>query len=353
MGVDVEQAWDKLFVNLPLAQDTRLYGTPQLQLQNTTVPLDTLATAFYADATIEPGRGLTITPGLRLEYFRYVGQNRFTADPRLVVRWKITDRWAVKGGAGIYHRMQEPQLLDANYGNPNLPPIWAAQYSAGFVRGITDKLTLDTTFYYVNRYNQPVATNGTFEATGRGRSYGMELLLKHDFTERFYGWVAYTLSRAEVSADSVNGVSGGNMGSLQMPGSTTAKWYPTDFDQTHNLNVVARYSWRKWAIGARFRLVSGTPDTPIFEGVYDADSGMYACRQGAVNSTRKPTFNELDIRVDRTFTFNSWELGVYADIWNVYNATNPEFIIPDYRCRGSQTVRGIPFFPVLGVKGMF
>jgi TonB family protein len=352
-GVDVEKTFDQLFVNIQLAENTRLYGDRPPDIIPSTIPLDTLGAAVYTDATIEPGARLTITPGVRMDYFRYVGQDRVTFDPRLVARWKATRTLALKGGVGIYHRMQEPQLLDPKYGTPSLPPIWADQYSAGFVNYFTDKLTLDTTFYYVRRHDQAVPATPGFTATGRGRSYGMELILKHEFTERFFGWIAYTLSRAEQTADTVNGTGMGNMGTLQMPGSNSQTWYPTAFDQTHNLNVVASYVWRAWRFGTRFRYVTGTPDTPLMEGVYDADKGLYACREGALNSTRKPTFNQLDVRIDRTWTFNAWQLGAYVDIQNVYNAENREFTIPDYRCRGSVPVRGIPFLPILGIKGMF
>ena len=51
------------------------------------------------------------------------------------------------------------------------------------------------------------------------------------------------------------------------------------------------------------------------------------------NSARKPTFNQLDFRVDRTWTFKAWQFGVYADLQNIYNAENPEGTIYDYRCR--------------------
>jgi TonB family protein len=353
-GVDVEKTFDELFVNIQLAENTRLYGDRQPDIIPTTIPLDTLGAAVYTDATIDPGAGLTVTPGIRVDYFRYVGQDRVTFDPRLTARWKATAKLALKGGVGIYHRMQEPQLLDPKYGTPSLPPIWADQYSLGFVNAFTDKLTLDTTFYYVRRHDQAVPATPGFTPTGKGRSYGMELILKHDFTERFFGWIAYTLSRAEQTAETVNGTgNGAGMGTLQMPGSNTTTWYPTAFDQTHNVNVVASYVWRAWRFGTRFRYVTGSPSTPLLEGVYDADKGRYACQEGALNSTRQPTFNQLDVRIDRTWTFNAWQLGAYLDIQNIYNADNPEFTVPDYRCRGSVPVRGIPFLPILGVKGMF
>jgi TonB family protein len=354
LGFDGEDYIQHLFVNVPLAMNTRLYGDSQPVLVPTTIPLDALGAALYTDATIEPGAGLAITPGIRGDYFRYVQQNRFTFDPRVVVRWTATPKQVFKGGAGIFHQMQDPQLLDAKYGNPGLPTIWAEQYSAGFVRLLTDKLTLDTTFYYVRRHNEAVAVAGGFEPLGQGRSYGMELILKHAFTERFFGWIAYSLSRAEQTAYTVNGASVSNMGmgNLQT-GAQSTTWYPTDFDQTHNLILVGSYTWRAWRFGTRFRLVTGAPDTPMFEGTYDADAGLYACRAGPTNSTRKPTFNQLDLRAERTWTFNAFQVGAYLDVQNVYNAQNPEFTIYDYRCRGSEPVRGIPFLPILGVRGIF
>jgi TonB family protein len=354
LGFDGSKTYDHLYVNVPLAPDTRLYGDSQVPLVPKTIPLDTLGAALYTDASWAPSHGLTITPGVRGDFFRYVDQNRFSFDPRIVVRWKVTDKQTFKGGVGIFHQMQEPQLLSPTYGTPSLPTIWADQYSLGFVRLLTDKLSLDTTFYYVERHNQPVAAVGGFTPSGRERSYGMELILKHEFTERFFGWIAYTLSRAEQTAYAVNGASTSNqgMGSLQT-GAQSTTWYATDFDQTHNLIFVGSYAWRAWRFGSRFRLVTGTPDTPMSEGTYDADAGLYACKQGATNSTRRPTFNQLDMRVERTWTFNAWQFGAYLDVQNVYNAQNPELTIYDYRCRGSEPVRGVPFLPILGLRGIF
>jgi len=176
-----------------------------------------------------------------------------------------------------------------------------------------------------------------------------------EFTERFFGWLAYTLSRSEQTAYTVNGATASNMGqgALQTGMPTSTIWYPTDFDQTHNLVVVGSYTWRAWRFGTRFRLVTGSPSTTRSEGPYDADAGQYACIEGPRNATRQATFNQLDLRAERTWTFNAWQLGAYLDVQNVYNAQNPEFIQPDYRCRTSEVIRGIPFLPVLGIRGIF
>src|SRR6185503_2212204 len=215
--------------------------------------------------------------------------------------------------------------------------IIAGQYSAGFERLLTDKLTLDFTGYLVQRYDIPVPVAGMppFQPDGKQRSYGIEVILKHAFTERFYGWLAYTLSKSEETAVGVGGASTADPNMLGDPDAVKPAWTPTAFDQTHNLIMVGSYRWKAWRFGTRFRVVTGSPSTVMSEGTYDADQGQYVCRQSAPNTAREPTFNQLDARVERKWTFNSWEFSTYLDVQNIYNATNPEFTIYDYRCRGS------------------
>ena len=83
------------------------------------------------------------------------------------MRWKWNEVHTWKAGAGIYHQMVDPQLLNPQLGNPNLPPIWADQYSVGFLRTLHEKLTLDTTLYYVRRHDMPVPPAPFTSATGR------------------------------------------------------------------------------------------------------------------------------------------------------------------------------------------
>lgn len=353
LGFDGQVARDSLFFDLPIPPMTRVYGQTMPVFQKWTIPLDRVGAALYSDLTWDLGHGLRLIPGIRGDYFHYVGQDRFTYDPRLVVRWMSSPVQTWKAGAGLFHQMPEPQLLNSQAGNPSLPPIYATQYSAGFERKLTAALSVDATAYLVYRYNEPVDVAGIppFEPNGEQRSYGLELLIKHAFTERFWGWLAYTLSRSEETTARVGEPTTAD--NFSLASGPTPKWTPTAFDQTHNLILVASYRLRAWQFGTRFRVVTGSPTTPLLEGVYDADRGDYVCRQAPQNSAREPTFSQLDLRVDRTWTFNSWQFGAYVDVQNVYNATNPEATIYDYRCRGSEAIRGIPFLPVFGIKGLF
>lgn len=356
VGLDALLTRDDLYFDLPTPPDARLYGpTDPSAIQHSDIPLNRAAAGIYTDATWDVGGGFRLIPGLRADLFRYVGQNRATFDPRLVVRWTTSAVQVWKAGAGIFHQMPEPQLLNASYGSPDLPPIWADQYSFGFERRLRPALTVDATTYLVRRHDQPVPPP-PFTPSGQERSYGLELIVKHEFTARFYGWLAYTLSWSQQTAYAVNAAQQGNpnMGNVGTVGATTGtSWFPTDYDQRHNLIAVGSYQLKHWRLGGRFRLVSGSPETPVTGSVYDADLNRYQCQYGDPNSARKPTFHQLDARVDRTWTFRAWELSAYLDVQNVYNAQNPEATIYDYRCRGSEAIRGLPILPIFGVKGLF
>jgi hypothetical protein len=291
-------------------------------------------------------------PGVRVDYYHVVDTDKANVDPRLSARWAVTPRFALKGTVGVYHQLPTPQFLDKEYGNPNLSLIWADQYELGFERRFTPAVNLTMTGFYVRRHDLPVASVDHYSSTGKGRAYGVEVLLRREITEHFYGWIAYTLSRSETAGDLAEGVPMG-------PNSGTARngadlsWHPSQFDQTHNLIIVASYSRRGWQLGARYRYVTGSPTTPVTGSFYDADFNGYTRENGATGSARLPSFSQLDIRLEHLWTFDTWTLGAYADVQNVLNAENPEAITYDYRYQQSASVRGVPILPILGVRGRF
>jgi hypothetical protein len=160
-------------------------------------------------------------------------------------------------------------------------------------------------------------------------------LLRYKPTGPFFGWVAYTLSRSE-RRDSPDGED-----------------YRFDHDQTHILTALGSYKLgRGWQAGARFRYVTGSPYTPNVGGVMDYDSGAYAPVESTkVNSKRYPAFHQLDIRVDKTWTFKAWKLSAYLDLQNAYNHRNVEEISYNYNYSKTDTIAGLPLLPVLGIRG--
>ena len=109
----------------------------------------------------------------------------------------------------------------------------------------------------------------------------------------------------------------------------------------------------EWETGLRFRLVSGNLDTPVVDSTFDADQGEFVAVEGEPFSVRQPAFNQLDNRVERTWTFDAWRLAAYLDLQNIYNAINPEGTRWDYRFRESAPLPGLTVLPSFGLRGSF
>ncbi len=303
--------------------------------------------AAFLETEIRPIANLLFTFGGRLDYNRLIGQ--FNGDIRGAARWQIDDYWAVKGGIGRFSQPPQPQDTTNEFGNPDLGWQHATHYSLGGESRLPlyEPLSLDVTAFYkdldnlvapstniVTRNDRAVPEN--LANSGSGRVYGMEILLRHDLANNFFGWVAYTLSRAERrDADS-------------------APLTPFDFDQTHILTLVASYKLpHQWQIGARFRYVTGRPFTPRAGAVFDADADRYRPVPGETNSDRIEAFHQLDLRVDKSWVFDWWILSAYLDIQNVYFHANPEAVQYNFDSTQSGYVRGLPILPSIGIKGEF
>jgi TonB family protein len=301
--------------------------------------------AFFAEGELEPIAGLTILPGLRADVFERTGEA--VAQPRLTARWKLSDLYTVKGGLGLF--AQEPDFgeTDDNFGNPDLQAERAIHGSAGVEWKPLPHITLDATGFYkhMTRLVSPtdalIMVDGEtrpqlYDNRGRGRVYGLELVARHEVANRFSGWVAYTLSRAR----------------RRDGGSDEMRLF--DFDQTHILTAVASYLLpRNWQIGARFRLVSGNPMTPVVGSVFNASSDRYDPIYGPVNSDRNPPFHQLDLRVDKRWIYRSWILNAYIDIQNLYNRANPEGLQYNFDFSETAVQQGLPLVTIFGLRAEF
>jgi TonB family protein len=353
-GLDFDIIQGTIEAEVPVPLDYRNPGSGNNNLFTTdpqTLSIDTQQYGFggYIDGLVNVTRRLQLIPGARFEMYRYSGRTGFSVDPRLTARYALFPKTTLKGAAGIYS--QAPSLergaTTAQYGNPNLNPEHAVHLGLGAEQRLLAALSLDAQLFYIYRYNLIVPTTQVTFADGQARplrytnqgggySYGLEVLLKHDVTRRFYGWLAYTLSRTMIQREA-----GGD-------------YYPFVFDQTHILTLVGSVRLGVgWELGARFRLVSGRPDTPVLDGVFDNDRNRYRRINGEIGSTRFPFFHQLDLRVEKTWFFKLWRLSAYLDVQNIYNAENPEAILYDYRFKQSGYLRGLPIMPSLGIRGSF
>lgn len=339
---------------LPKLSGVQYPGFPGAQPKLDTQQLERFINSFDGAGFLELDLKLgpvTVTPGVRASYARVHGHDLNAVDPRLWLRYQILPTTAAKASVGLYSQPPDPSDLEQPpFGNPNLVHEKAFQTSAGIEHKFTDAINIDVVGYFNRRYDNivspgPTVTNDDGSVTkyfyanaGLGRAYGLEVLLRHEVTKNFFGWIAYTLNRSEARRE----------------GEDT--YHLTTYDETHILTVVGSYRLPLgFEVGARFRYVTGRPQTPLIHpyDLYQVDGNSYTAQRGETLSARLPPFHQLDLRLDKYFVFQNWTLDVYIDIQNVYNAQNTEATLFDYRFREEIPVPGIPFLPVLGVKGSF
>ena len=303
----------------------------------------------WAEVRWQPVKGLLVVPGLRSESYVFTDQQspKRTLNPRLAVRYALTDTLTLKGGAGVYHGPPINEEPSVGFGNPDLRAKRSLQYSVGTEWQARPEWFVSGEVFYNDLDDLIVRSGGLIERGGEqvperlrnggvGRIYGFELLVRRSLTERLFGWVSYTLSRSE---------------RRDAPG---AGWRLFDNDQTHVLTAIASYKLPAgWEVGARFRYASGNPNTPVVGSVRDDASDTFIPLYAAVNSRRLPSFNQLDIRVDKTFVYDRWTLNVYLDLTNAYNNAAVEGIAYNYNYTESAFFEGLPILPVLGAKGSF
>lgn len=298
----------------------------------------------YLEAVVEFGP-LTLVPGLRVDYFGRL--EALTLDPRIVAKYQWSEAWVVKAGVGLTH--QAPQLveLDEVFGNPALSPFRATQVSGGVEWRPLPFFRIEATGFFKVLDDVVVSSSRLIGAEdgfvpevlandGRGRIYGFELFVDHQFNANFRGWLSYTLSRAE-----------------RQDGLGEA-YRLFDFDQTHILSAQASYQLPKnWEVGARIRLVSGNPSTPFTGGVFFSDNDEYFETTGLVNSERLPLFNQFDIRVDKRWIFDEWTLSAYLSLTNALNTTNAEGRSYNFDFTERADEGGLPIYPIFGLRGDF
>ncbi|MFT3769901.1 MAG: TonB-dependent receptor [Minicystis sp.] len=313
--------------------------------------------AAYAEMEISPDPRVRVVPGVRLDYFGITKE--YTFSPRVNARFDIKKefpRSTVKGGVGLFHQPPQFQEVSTAFGNPKLKSNRSIQYSLGFEQELTRQVTASVEGFYkqldglVVGSASPSGASIEYGNTGTGWVVGSELLLKYKPDSRFFGWLAYTISRS-VRRDSPD---------------AAERLVP--FDQTHILTVLGSYRLGNgWEIGARFRLVSGnlvspyvcnplssTCDPARTNALFNGGSGTYVpIPLGGPASERLPLFHQLDIRVDKQWKFKRWQLSAYLDVQNAYNQANIEAIGYNFNFTGRSYVAGLPILPSIGVRGEF
>lgn len=275
---------------------------------------------------------LALTVGLRSDFSGYNKLMRNPLEqlsPNLGIGVKIYKTLKFNASAGVNHQLPAYTILgyrdfDNNLVNKDgLKYIRVYQYSGGFeyTGKWNGRFALEG--FYKDYRNYPFSTtkgislanlgadfgvigNEAVTSTSAGRAYGLEFLYQQKMKAGFYGILSYTYVRSEFQ----NG---------------TDAYTPSSWDSRNIISVSAGKRFKKgWELGIRWLFSGGAPFTPLNEelsstiGIWETNpSGVLDYSQ--INAQRGSNFHQLDVRVDKKFSFKKWSLNIYLDIQNIYN----------------------------------
>ncbi len=320
---------------------------------------------------------LSLQYGLRLSYFNYMGEGfAYTFDevapgerkiltevsekfdqwesiadylnlePRASVKYQLNSTASAKLS---YNRMAQYLHLISNStaaspldvwlpSTNNLQPQIADQFAIGYFQNFKkNKYVTSVELYYKNFQNQvdyidgaDLFVNELIEAellSGQGRAYGLELQVEKK-KGAFTGWISYTLSRSERKVTALN----------------NDEWYPSRFDQTHNMSATLFYELSKqWTFSTNFVFNTGTPATFPTGRIEQQGYVIPEVSNNVRNNVRIPSYHRLDLSATfrgKKYDKKRWKSEWVFSAYNVYNRRNPFSIF--FQQEETRAVNGDP-----------
>jgi hypothetical protein len=302
--------------------------------------------AFVSGSKNFSNDGLLVTGGIRMDGadFAETASNPLNQiSPRVSFSYQLKPNLYATANAGIYY--QKPAYTVLGFQNNegvlvnqenDVRFIRNSQLIAGIELLVPEKNRRFTAEAFYKRYsNYPssirngialanlgadfgVIGNEPVESNAEGKAYGIEFLAQQRLFNDFYGIAALTLVRSEFTNPNTEG------------------FVPSSWDNRFIVSLTAGKRFGKnWEIGARWRFLGGTPYTP-----YDVEEsslisnwdlrGQPILDFTQINAIRLPAFHQLDLRIDKKYFFENWNLNWYVDIQNAYNfqAEQPPLLVP-------------------------
>lgn len=312
--------------------------------------------AGYAQANYNITDLISMQGGVRTDYFDLSGT--VTVDPRVALRWRLTDRFALKAGWGIYHQyLRLATQPDFSFFDTWMPtdstvvPSDAVHYVLSAETEPFAGIDLSVDVYYKKLHNISELINTVTKAedvddifySGEGEAYGAEIFFQKK-AGRLVGWLGYGLGWVNSRFDSING----------------GVEFRPKYDRRHDLKVVAQYKLSEhWDVGASFTFQSGqsyTGATSRFRSTLPDGTGEYdlivpSQRYGL----RLPASHQLNLNVNYNSTLFGLPMRLLLDIYNVYSRRDIWFRF--YDTDGQKTevtdVRLLPIIPTIALEVSF
>jgi hypothetical protein len=318
-------------------------------------------------------------PGLRVQY--YSSLSKLSLEPRVGVKYNMTDNIRIKGAAGLYSQNiistktdrdivnffngfilspdEEIENTDHEKLETNLQT--AAHLIGGIEVDIKDvEINLEP---WYKRFGVNIELNRTKSAkynhnftAGTGDAYGVDLSAKYS-KGRYFLWAVVSYQK----------VSYNTLFALTTNDTPKVQNYPAPFDRRFNMNFVTSYtagSKKDWELSLRYNLGSPFPFTQtqgfyeqvnLYQGGLQADpfqqNGTPALVYADdINGGRLSWYHRLDASVKKRFDLTKTSnIETTLSVTNVYNRRNIFYINRFTNNRVYQ----LPIFPSVNVTWNF
>ncbi len=339
------------------------YGSESIVIPDNVAPEKALETSFFFGDEFEINEKLTVSGGLRFNLYGYfgpqtvpeyapgqpylpeniIGEKNYTdgeliqsyqgPELRLSGRYALTNWSSIKAGVNTMrqniHLLSNSSVITPTdtwkLSDSFIKPQRGIQYAIGYFQNLENNaLEFSAEVYYRTMQNlldyrsgATIVLNDRIEQdvlVTRGKAYGLELYLRKPIG-KLNGSLAYTYSRSLMQTDPSEGKEQINR----------SEWYPSNFDQPHNANLVLNYELsRRINTTMAAKYSTGRPVTlPVAKFEYGGSERVYFSDR---NSVRIPDYFRLDFSVNlegnhkvKKAAHGSWSFGVY----NILGRDNP------------------------------
>jgi len=277
---------------------------------------------------------LNVNLGFRLDDDTFIEGNDLlsTFSPRVSLSYRLADRWKLNATAGRYFKLPPYTVLgfldNGVLVNKDAKYIQSDHLVFGVERVFGPASSLSVEGFYKWYSDYPVSLidsvslankgagfevlgNEDIVSVGKGRTYGIEVLLQQKLSKKIYGIVSYTYFIS------------------QFTGLDASVYLPSLWDSRHLASFTGGYKMkRNWEVSSRMRYAGRTPYVPTDLRQTALTYPNVVLDYDRLGDLKLSAFAQLDFRIDKKWNLKNMSIDLFFDIQNVLGRSNPQ--APEY-----------------------
>ncbi|MCP9290917.1 TonB-dependent receptor [Gracilimonas sediminicola] len=253
-----------------------------------------------------------------------------TLSPRASVSYTFSENrdWTVNASVGRYYKILPYTTLgfqgnDGSFANKSADYIQSDHAVLGLEYLINQSSRISLEGFFKKYDDYPTSTTdsvslankgGGFEvfgsepviSEGKGRTYGVELLFQQKFTGNFYAVTAFTFYKSEFTNLLGN------------------DYDPAVWDNGVLISLLGGYKFgNNWEVSGRYRFLGKASYAPVDQQATLDNYPAVIKDFNELGTVRLDPFSQLDVRIDKKWSFQKLSLDLFVEIQNVLASANP------------------------------